>query len=121
MNSIEFLISKALTDSNISHGKFVLINNVLKEFYVKCRKNTGSKNVQCVIKKQEVRGLLSKLTAIKVPILSVLAIANILFYKYKTNAIVNKILLAGDKFMPKMHLKQPEFTYRTCGPFTKNK
>ena len=27
----------------------------------------------------------------------------------------------GDKFMPEMHLKQPGFTYSTCGPFTKNK
>ena len=26
------LISKALIDSNISHDKFVLINNVLKEY-----------------------------------------------------------------------------------------
>ena len=33
LNSIEVLISKALTDSNISHNEFVLINNVLKEFY----------------------------------------------------------------------------------------
>ena len=37
------------------------------------------------------------------------------------NEIVNKFLLAGDKFMPEMHLKQPGFTYSTCGPFTKNK
>ena len=37
------------------------------------------------------------------------------------NAIVNKFLLAGDKFMPEMHLKQPGFTYSACGPFTKNK
>ena len=37
------------------------------------------------------------------------------------NKIVNKILLAGDKFIPQMHLKQPGFTYSTCGPFTKNK
>ena len=33
LNIIEVLISKALTDSNISHDEFVLINNVLKEFY----------------------------------------------------------------------------------------
>ena len=26
------------------------------------------------------------------------------------NKIVNKFLLAGDKFMPEMHLKQPGFT-----------
>ena len=30
LNSIEFLISKALVDSIISHDEFVLINNVLK-------------------------------------------------------------------------------------------
>ena len=36
-------------------------------------------------------------------------------------AIVNKLLLAGDQFMPEMHLKQPGFTYSACGPFTKNK
>ena len=35
------------------------------------------------------------------------------------NEIVNKFLLAGDKFM--LDLKQPEFTYSACGPFTKNK
>ena len=40
---------------------------------------------------------------------------------YKMNEIVNKFLLAGDKFMPEMHLKQPGFTYSACGPFTKNK
>ena len=39
----------------------------------------------------------------------------------KVNEIVNKFLLAGDKFMPEMHLKQPGFTYTACGPFTKNK
>ena len=27
-------------------------------------------------------------------------------------------LLAGDKFMPVMHLRKPELTYRACGPFT---
>ena len=37
------------------------------------------------------------------------------------NEIVNKFLLVGDTFMPKMHLKQPGFTYCACGPFTKNK
>ena len=37
------------------------------------------------------------------------------------NEIVNKYLLAGDKCMPKMHSKQPGFTYSACGPFTKNK
>ena len=40
---------------------------------------------------------------------------------YKMNEIVNKFLLAGDKFMPEMHLKQPEFTYSACPSFTKKK
>ena len=35
------------------------------------------------------------------------------------NVILNKLLLAGDKFIPEMYLKQLEFTYSTCGPFTK--
>ena len=35
--------------------------------------------------------------------------------------MISKFLLSGNKFMPKMHLSQPEFTYSACGPFTKNK
>ena len=41
--------------------------------------------------------------------------------RIKLNEIVNKFLLAGDKFLPEMYLKQPGFTYSACGPFTKNK
>ena len=47
------------------------------------------------------------------------------------NNIINKFLLAGNKFIPEMHLeqsalfnknkKQPCFTYSACGSFTKNK
>ena len=37
------------------------------------------------------------------------------------NEIIKKILLAGDKYMPEMHLKPPGFTYSACRPFTKNK
>ena len=35
------------------------------------------------------------------------------------NEIVNTFLLADDKFMLGMHLKQPGFTYSACGSFTK--
>ena len=35
------------------------------------------------------------------------------------NEIVNKFLLAGDKSMPEMHVRQPGFTYSACRPFTK--
>ena len=37
------------------------------------------------------------------------------------NNVINKFLLAGDKFMPEIHLRQPQFTYSACGPFTKHK
>ena len=37
------------------------------------------------------------------------------------NNVVNKFLLAGDKFMPEMHLRQPKFVYSACGPFTRHK
>ena len=37
------------------------------------------------------------------------------------NEIVKKFLLAGHKFMPEMHLRQPGFTYNACEPFTKIK
>ena len=40
---------------------------------------------------------------------------------YKMNNIINKFLLAGDKFVPEIDLRQPGFTYSACGPFTKNK
>ena len=37
------------------------------------------------------------------------------------NEIINKFLLVGDIFMSEMHLRQPQFLYSACGPFTKNK
>ena len=48
-----------------------------------------------------------------------------LFQEYEMNEIVNKFLLAEDKSMPEMHLRQPAplgksgFTCCACGPFTK--
>ena len=35
--------------------------------------------------------------------------------------IINTVLLAGDKFMPEMHLRQPGFTHSACRQFNKNK
>ena len=37
------------------------------------------------------------------------------------NNVINKFLLAGDKFMPEMHLRQPRFVYSACRPFTRHK
>ena len=35
------------------------------------------------------------------------------------NEMINKFLLGGEKFTTEMHLKQPDFKYSACGPFTK--
>ena len=37
------------------------------------------------------------------------------------NKVINKFLLAGDKFMPEMHLRQPGFVYSAWSPFTRHK
>ena len=37
------------------------------------------------------------------------------------NNIINKFLLAGDNFMPEMHLRQPQIVYSACGTFTRHK
>ena len=37
------------------------------------------------------------------------------------NNIINKFLLASDRFMPEMHLRQSHFIYSACGPFTRHK
>ena len=37
------------------------------------------------------------------------------------NEVVNKYLLTGDRFMPKLHLKQPVFTYSPYGAFMKHR
>ena len=44
-----------------------------------------------------------------------------LFYHITIKLIkkVNKFLLAGDKFMPEMHLEQLGFTYGACEPLSK--
>ena len=79
------------------------------------------------IKEQEARGLLSSLGRMtplsKTPLLGPLCFKSIqqVNTRYKMNEIANKFLLAGDKFMPEMHLRQPGFTCSACGPFTKNK
>ena len=87
------------------------------------------------IKEQQAKGLLSNL-GIRTPLSKIPLLGNILFQLstsslsaiflnaislYKMNNIINKFLLAGDKFMPEMHLIQPQFTYSACGPFTKHK
>ena len=37
------------------------------------------------------------------------------------NYVIKKFFLAGDKFMPEVHLRQPRFGYSAPGPFTRHK
>ena len=37
------------------------------------------------------------------------------------NNTINKFLLADDKFIPEVPLRQPQFFYSACGPFTRHK
>ena len=108
-NRTGVLISKALIDSNISHGEFVLINNLMKEFYdmkeeMKNPNNKqkftsyinnaviilSSKYVVCdsknlkFIKEQETSGLLSSLW-INTPLNKAPLICPLLFQEYSTN------------------------------------
>ena len=57
------------------------------------------------IKEQEAIGILSSLG------LRRLFSEIPLVQRYKKNEIVDKFLLAGDKFMPEMHLRQLRFIY----------
>ena len=51
LNSIEVLTSNALIDLNISHDEFVLINNLLKEFYdIKAEIENSNKMFRLYIK-----------------------------------------------------------------------
>ena len=98
-------------------------------YCLKCRKNTEIKNPKVVqtkngrlvllskcsvcnseklkfLKEQEARGLLSGL-AIRAPLSQIRVLGPLLFQKHKMNEIIDIFLLAEDKFMPEMHLKQP--------------
>ena len=102
--SISPLLLKAINGEIITLSKCAVCNTKKSRF----------------IKKQEAKGLLSNL-GIRTLLSRITILKYILLYNYKMNHIINKFLVAGDKFMPERHLKQPGFTYSACGPFTKNK
>ena len=83
------------------------------------RQNVLSVKLKCqdLWKKQEAKGLLSNLgnktPSSKIPLFC--------FKAHKNKWSCEQIFIVGDKFMPKMHLKQPGFTYSACGTFTRNK
>ena len=72
----------------------------------------GRKKSRFIIK-QEASGTLSSLS-LKTPLRKIQLFGDVLFRmlsNYKMNEIVTKFLLAGEKYMPKTHLKQPRLTY----------
>ena len=76
------------------NGKTVLLS--------KCAKCDSKKSR--FIRNQEAKGLFSNL-GLRAPLSKVPLLGDILFQLHKTNEIVNKFLLAGDIFVPEMHLK----------------
>ena len=71
-------------------------------------------------KEQEASGLLRSLE-IRTPLSQVFLVGPFWLSSYKINKIINKFLLAEDKFMPEMHVRQPRFPHSPCRTFTKNK
>ena len=97
--------------SSTSNGKLMILSK-----YAVCNSKTSK-----FINKQEAKELLSNL-GMKALLNKIQKLGDILFWmKIIMNEIVYTFLVAGDKFMPEMHLRQPRFTYSACGPFTKNK
>ena len=72
------------------------------------------------IKEQESSEILRNL-GLKVPLSKIPLLGPILFERYKMNEIINRFLLARDKFMSEMYLRQPGLIYSACGPFTEKK
>ena len=57
----------------------------------------------------------------KIPGVNILFKYNRIIKMNKANSIINKFLLAGDKFMHELHLVDPIIKkYCACGPFTKH-
>ena len=69
-------------------------------------------------KEQEANALLGNLGS-KTPLNKILLLVDISFLRYKMNKIVNRFLLAGDKFMVEVQLTQPVFMYKASGQFSK--
>ena len=89
-------------------------------YCLKCRKNAKTKNPK-VVKTKNGRIMLLSGNKDIFKWNSFIRSSFILIQGIKVNGIVNKFLLAGDKFIPEMYLRQPGFMHSACGPFTKNK
>ena len=79
----------------------------------------GSKKSR-FIKEQEASELLSSLE-IRKPFSQIPLVDHLLFQKYKIDGIINKFLLARNKFMPEMHLRQPDLRTKLVEHLLKTK
>ena len=81
----------------------------MASYFLKCREDTESKNSKVTRAKNGRILLLSK------------------FAVYGSKKFViereasKQVFISSSKSLPEMRLRQPRFTYLTCGPFTKNK
>ena len=74
--------------------------------------------MQCVIVRnwdleQESSATLNSL-GLKTTLSKIPLFGDIFFWRHKMNKVVNKFLLAGDKFIPELHLRQLGITYNAC-------
>ena len=78
-------------------------------YCLSCKKDTKNINPKVIKTKNNRKMMLSRCS-----------ICNNIKSTFVFN-VINKFLLAGDKFMPEMHLRQPQFVYSARGPFTRHK
>ena len=89
-----------------------------------CKKNTENENSSVRKTKQNRLSLLSNYTFCvqqKSTFAKNKELNNVSSIYFKLNEIIDKFLLAGDKFLPELYLKQPGFIYSASRPFTKHR
>ena len=95
----------------------------METYQISCWKNFANKNSR-FRKYMENRLMLLSSCAIygkKNQLLLKIENSTILMINLKWIRSLTIFLLAGDKFIPELHLIQPGFNYGACGPFTKQK
>ena len=93
----------------------------MEAYCVNCKKYTANENSNVRKTKQNRLMFLSNCAIYDKRKLTFIKNQEFSNDKFNMNNIIKKFLLTGDKFMPKLHLKQPGFIYIAFGPFTKHR
>ena len=93
----------------------------MEAYCVNCKKYTANENSNVRKTKQNRLMFLSNCAIYDKRKLTFIKNQEFSNDNFNMNKIINKFLLTGDKFMPKLHLKQPGFIYSAFGPFTKHR